>query len=354
MSLQKPEAYMGRAVALSRRGYPAPNPHVGCVLVKADIIVGEGWHDFYGGPHAEAVALGIAGAKAEGATAYVTLEPCNHSGMTGPCSKALLEAGVAEVVYACADPNPIASGGAQALRNAGIKVRGGLLASRAKLANLRFMRSFELGRPYVVLKAAISLDGRIALPSGESKWITGEKARREGQKLRAECGAVLVGRKTVEKDDPHLTARVRGVRNQPLRIVLDPNRSLPDDAKVFSDGGKTVRVVRPGLDGLEVPMADGHFDLVALLGKLSELNVNGLLVEGGAVTLNAFLSAGLADRLELFIAPIVLGQGPSWIDGDFIDTLAAAYRFKHVRSRMLGDDLQISLERAVGAASEAP
>lgn len=341
-----PEAFMRRAVALSRRGYPAPNPHVGCVIVKGGQVVGEGYHDHRGGPHAEVMALQQAGREARGAVVFVTLEPCDHDGLTPPCSHALVQAGVKEVHYACADPNPKAAGGADTLRSNGIEVTGGLLETEARQANLQFMSSFELGRPYVVLKAAVSMDGRISLPTGESKWITGVRARKAAHKLRALSGAVLVGRETVLKDDPSLTARIKGVVNQPLRVVLDPDRSLSDAAKVFTDGGRTLRVVKPGEAGLEVPFHEGRFDLAVLMQRLVAQGVNGLLVEGGAFTLNAFIEAELADRVELFVAPITLGAGPSWLSGEGVARLAEAHRFRLDRAFKLGDDIQLTFLRA--------
>ncbi len=341
-----PDSLMAAAIELSYKGLPAPNPHVGCVIAQDGEIVGQGWHEYYGGPHAEAAALREAGERACGATAYVSLEPCNHAGLTGPCTEALIAAGITKVVFACADPNPVASGGAARLRQAGIEVEGGLLAESARLANLRFLRSIELGRPYVILKAAISLDGRIALPSGESKWITGEEARERAHIQRAEVGAVIVGRNTVEKDNPSLTARVDGVHTQPLRVILDPNHKLGENYKVFSDGGKTIRVVRPGLDGLEISYSAHGFDLRVLLQKLSEMGVRSVLVEGGAATLGTYMQADLADRLELFIAPIVLGGGPSWIEGFSAPDLANAPRFSPALSAQLDNgDLHMALDR---------
>lgn len=342
--MQTAEAFMARAIRLSRRGFPAPNPHVGCVIVKDGQVVGEGWHSYAGGPHAEVVALSAAGPETKGATAYVTLEPCNHTGRTGPCSRSLIHAGVREVVFACQDPNSRASGGAEALRVAGVRVSAGLLEEEAREANIRFMRSHELGRPYVLLKAAVSLDGRIALPSGESRWITGEAARKAAHRLRAEMGCVLVGGGTVVKDDPSLTARLRGVKNQPVRVVLDPEAAIPATRKVFSDGLPTLRIVAPGKQGIEIPLLDGAFDLHRLLGELWGRDVNGILVEGGAATLSSFLAAGLADRIELFVAPVVLGAGPSWIEGGLTEELAHAPRFRLVGTQRLGEDLRLSYE----------
>src|SRR5579885_2122161 len=208
------EQWMRRAIELSKNGFPAPNPHVGCVIVKNGEIVGEAYHDHAGAPHAEVVALTQAREKANGADVFVTLEPCNHQGRTGPCSQALIQAGVANVTAACLDPNPKAKGGLKALKESGVKVSHGLMQKEASAANEVFLKSMEQRSPYLVGKVAMSLDGRVAMPNGDSKWITNEASRAIGHRLRAECGAVLVGRNTVARDNPHLTARVEGVVNQ--------------------------------------------------------------------------------------------------------------------------------------------
>lgn len=336
---------MRRAIALSNRGYPAPNPHVGCVMVKDGEIVGEGYHAFAGGPHAEVVALAQAGTKAKGSTCYVTLEPCNHSGRTGPCTEALIEAGVRRVVAAVRDPNPEAKGGLERLSEAGIEVEGGLLLEESAAANRIWLRAMDMGRPFVAVKAAVSLDGRTALPSGESKWITGPEARAQGRKLRAEMGAVLVGVGTVLADDPQLTSRTRGVRNEPLRLVLDPNRRAPDASRVFSGEEPALRIVASGLEQgpaeIGVPMDQGKVDLRLLLDALWRRGVTGLLVEGGARTIGGFLEAGLVDRVDLFVAPKVLGAGPVWAEGIHPQSLSEALGFTEVRTRRLGQDVWI-------------
>jgi diaminohydroxyphosphoribosylaminopyrimidine deaminase/5-amino-6-(5-phosphoribosylamino)uracil reductase len=321
--------FMRRAIDLSRNGFPAPNPHVGCVLVRDNQIIGEGWHDFAGGPHAEAAAIAHAGSSAIGATAYVSLEPCNHQGRTGPCSLALIEAGVSRVVYACPDPNPKAVGGGERLRAAGITVESGLLTEEAAAENRQFFFALQNQRPLVVLKAACSLDGRIALPSGESKWITGEEARAEAHRLRADLGAVLVGRRTVELDDPQLTARIPGVTNQPTRIVLDPGAKLNASYRIFDDAAPTIHMT-------------GAFDLPGLMSELFRQGITGVLVEGGATTIGGFLKSGLFDRLELFMAPKILGSGPTWNEGLILDSLADAPQLEIGEIRRLGRDLWIT------------
>lgn len=333
---------MARAIALSKRGFPAPNPHVGCVIAVDDTIVGEGYHDHAGGPHAEAVALKEAGEKARGATAYVTLEPCNHFGRTPPCSEALIAARVKRVVAACADPNPRAMGGMERLRGAGIETSVGLMRDEARAANRMWLTAMERGRPYVVVKAAMTLDGRIATPTGESKWITGEESRREAHRLRAECGAVLVGRRTVEKDDPRLTVRAIRVVNQPTRVVLDLSRRLADSFRVFDREAPTLRVVGGTAGPDEIGVGNPPI-LAELLGSLFARGITGLLVEGGASTIGTFFEAGLVDRLELFVAGTVLGQGMSWIERPFAGLLGEAPRFRFDGARRVGDDVRLTL-----------
>lgn len=337
------EALMRRAITLSKRGYPAPNPHVGCVLAQNGVIVGEGWHSYAGGPHAEAVALAKAKDKARGATAYVTLEPCNHQGRTPPCSRALLDAGVSEVFVACADPNPKAAGGLDYLRAQGIAVHSGLLEPQAAAANGQFLFAMRHGRPLIVLKAAIGLDGRSSLASGESKWITSADARKVVHELRAELGSVLVGAGTVVADNPSLSARIRGVRNQPKRIVLDYEGCLSGTETVFDQSSETLCYVRdpvaPHQSG--APRGDQGFDLKELARTWFERGITGVLVEGGPRTHSSFLKAGLADRVELFIAPKLLGNGPAWFSAD-TQILDAAPNLSLERVKRVGPDLWIT------------
>lgn len=329
---------MRRAIQVSRRGFPAPNPHVGCVLVKNSQIVGEGWCPYAGGPHAEAMALANAGEAARGADAYVTLEPCDHYGRTPPCSLALLGAGVARVFVAVAETNPKAAGGTARLRAAGIPVEVGLQAEKAAAANAQFLFAMAHKRPLVVAKAGCGLDGRIALPNGDSKWITSPAARRAGHTLRAELGAVLVGYRTVVADDPHLTARLPGVVNPPLRVVLDPRNALTGNERIFDDAARTLWLREP-LEPLEV------------LQRVWDEGATGLLIEGGGRTIARFLGAGLVDRLELFVAPRVLGDGPTWCNGLDLPGLEAAPDFRWVSSRRVGADLRLTLERARGLSA---
>ena len=337
---------MERAVELSRKGFPAPNPHVGCVIVKGGKIVGEGFHDHAGGPHAEIVALNEAGIKSHGSDVFVTLEPCNHTGRTGPCSESLIGARVNSVTIAVSDPNQKAGGGADRLRANGIKVEVGLGAAAAEAANIAWLTAMRRSRPYVVGKVATSLDGRIALPTGESQWITSEAARIRGHQLRAECGAVLVGRRTALVDDPLLTARIPGVVNQPVRIVLDRSGQLSDQQNVFNELAPTLRVVQPGAaaKGLVVPLIDGNFDLIALLGALFEWGLTGVLVEGGPATISHFVRARLIDRLHIFLAPKLLGAGTNWCQDVGVTTLAGAIQFELKETRVFGPDLELTFE----------
>ncbi|MFN8219288.1 MAG: bifunctional diaminohydroxyphosphoribosylaminopyrimidine deaminase/5-amino-6-(5-phosphoribosylamino)uracil reductase RibD [Fimbriimonadales bacterium] len=330
------ERLMRRAVQLSRRGLPAPNPHVGCVIARGGDIVGEGYHAFAGGPHAERVALQKAGKNARGADVFVTLEPCSHHGRTPPCTDALIAAGVSRVVYAVADPNPKAAGGAEVLRAAGIAVDGGLLSAEAEEANERFLTAMRRGRPYVVLKAAIGLDGRIALPDGSSQWITGPEARLAAHRLRAEMGCVLVGAGTVLHDNPQLTVRGVRVRHQPLRVVLDGDAVLTGSERVFSDGGET-RWIR------------SQVNLAGVLHLLMEEGMTGVLVEGGSGVLSAFLQSGLYDAVELFVAPRILGEGLAWANATLPNALRETPTLQVQKVRRRGADLQISLKNTCPA-----
>jgi diaminohydroxyphosphoribosylaminopyrimidine deaminase/5-amino-6-(5-phosphoribosylamino)uracil reductase len=355
---------MHHALALARRGLGcvAPNPAVGCVIVSGDDhVVGRGWTQKGGRPHAERVALDQAGAAARGATAYVTLEPCAHHGETPPCADALVAAGVARVVSAIEDPDPRVSGkGHDRLRKAGIEVATGLLGIDAAELNEGFFLRIREGRPLVSLKIAQSLDGVTATASGQSKWITGQEARRFGHLLRAQNDAILVGIETVIADDPELTCRISGLEQaSPMRVVLDTRGRLPGASKI----AKTARDVRTlqftgdakaasalsqfGIEAVQATVnATGHVDIAAMLAELSRRGVTRLLVEGGTTVQSAFLDAGLADRIELFTAPLVLGAGGRNAAAAMrTATLDGAPRFRRVGRRTLGVDLLESFAR---------
>lgn len=303
---------MDLAIEIARGGFPAPNPHVGCVIVRDGRIVGQGYHRYAGAPHAEAMALEAAGSFAKGADVYVTQEPCNHFGRTPPCSEALVRAGVERVFVAVPDPNPIAQGGTHVLRKAGIEVIAGVRAHEAALGNWLYLDAMKSRRARVVAKAAVTADGFMARLDGTSKWITGPTAREEGHRLRAEMGAVLVGRRTVECDDPELTARIPDVVNQPLRIVLDPQARLRGNEKVFDSKAETVWVVAEGRRSSEtqweIPFSIS-LDLEVLLRRLFERGTIGVLVEGGPRTLAEFFKADLVDRVALFQSQARFGNG---------------------------------------------
>jgi diaminohydroxyphosphoribosylaminopyrimidine deaminase/5-amino-6-(5-phosphoribosylamino)uracil reductase len=249
----------------------------------------------------------------------------------------LIDAGVRRVVVACKDPNPVAEGGLKRLAEVGIETEVGLMADLAYAANEQFLTALALQRPYVVVKAAMTLDGRIALPSGESKWITSAQSRRVAHRLRAECGAVLVGRKTVEADNPLLTARLPGLVNQPLRVVLDPNERLTGNESVFHQPGESIRITSS-----LAPITEKGFDLRALLDLLWKRRVMGLLVEGGAHTITSFIENDLVDRYELFVAPKLFGAGPSWLNDLATSSISDCHQLQIVRTRRLGPDFWVT------------
>ncbi|MGA3565399.1 bifunctional diaminohydroxyphosphoribosylaminopyrimidine deaminase/5-amino-6-(5-phosphoribosylamino)uracil reductase RibD [Melissospora conviva] len=336
---------MGRAVALAARGLgtTSPNPVVGCVLLDAaGEVVGEGFHAYAGGPHAEIVALAQAGDRARGGTAVVTLEPCDHTGRTGPCSQALISAGVGRVVIAVDDPNPIAAGGAATLRAAGIEVVTGVRTAEAEAGNIAWLTAVRRGRPYVIWKYAATLDGRSAAADGTSMWITGEEARMDVHALRATVDAVIVGVGTVLADDPRLTAR--NLRDgslaihQPLRVVADTHGRTPAGAQVRDAAAPTwiatAADVGAGLDG--------RLDLTALLRGLHQRGVRAVLLEGGPRLAGAFLAAGLVDRVVGYVAPKLLGAGAPALADAGITTIADVIDLDITEVTRIGSDLRIT------------
>ena len=321
---------MMRALALAASpGVPlGPNPRVGCVLLAEDgTTVAEGFHRGAGAPHAEADALGNAGSAARGTTAVVTLEPCNHTGRTGPCARALAEAGVARVVYAQADTNPVATGGADALRAAGIDVEGGLLADQARALNREWTFAVESGRPFVTWKFATTLDGRSAAADGTSRWVSSAPARRDTHRLRALCDAILVGTGTVLVDDPQLTVRDDEDRNlprerQPLRAVMGL-RDVPAGRRVLDDAAETVLL----------RTRDPHEALAAL----RERDRQHVFLEGGPTLAGAFLREGLVDEVVTYLAPMLLGAGRSAVGELGIESIADALHLDVTDVTLLGD-----------------
>ncbi len=365
-------AMMARALRLAERGAftTKPNPMVGCVLAKGDEVVGEGWHQRAGGAHAEVLALQAAGDNARSATAYVTLEPCSHIGRTGPCADALIAAGIVRVVGAMRDPNPLVdSTGFERLRAAGVVVDIGLMEALARELNHGFLSRIERGRPWVRIKLAISIDGRSALASGESKWISGDPARRDVQRWRARSGAILTGAGTVLMDDPLLTVRLDddtpGHERDfvpPLRVILDPGlatiargRIREGDAPTLYVHAADARMPR-GIDAqhAHVPVNAGLFDLQAVLALLAERQINEVQIEAGATLAGAFLAADLVDELLLYVAPIILGgRSRPMFDGLPIDTMAERLSMRIVETRRIGEDVRMLLRPRREASTHA-
>ncbi|MDX6285454.1 MAG: diaminohydroxyphosphoribosylaminopyrimidine deaminase [Frankiales bacterium] len=335
---------MRRALALSHAavGTTSPNPPVGSVILDATgTVIGEGWTQPPGGAHAEIVALAQAGAGASGGVAVVTLEPCPHIGQTGPCTDALINAGIRRVVYACEDPNPQAAGGGGVLRAAGLDVEGGVLARDVEDEVLGpWLFATRHGRPFVTWKYGGSLDGRVAAPDGSSRWVTGPDARRDAHRLRRECDAVLVGIGTVLTDDPRLTARDdddRPTGRQPLRVVLDTTARTPHDAAVLDDTAPTLV-----LNGTDLPTIDGHLDLAAVLGVLHDRGIVSVLLEGGPTLAMSFLRADLIDRVVAYVAPVLIGGGglPA-LGGEGAPSIDKAWRLHIEQVSRVGTDLRI-------------
>lgn len=351
--------HMARALQLAERGLytTTPNPRVGCVLVRDGEPVGEGWHERAGGPHAEVAALAAAGESARGATAYVTLEPCCHQGRTPPCTDALLQAGVREVVYAMDDPNPqVAGQGAAALREAGVVVRGGLMAAAAAALNPGFVARMTRQRPWLRVKVAATLDGRTALASGDSRWITGKPARTDVHRLRARSCAVMTGIGTLLADAPLLTVRHVETSRQPLRIVVDNNLAFPLDAATLREpGGVLVATAssdeeridalrEAGAEVLQIDTWRGRVGLPRLLGLLAERGINEVLVEAGQTLNGALLAAGLVDELILYFNARVIGSsGRGMFALPALESMQSAYSFAITDTRMLGSDLRVTL-----------
>jgi diaminohydroxyphosphoribosylaminopyrimidine deaminase/5-amino-6-(5-phosphoribosylamino)uracil reductase len=362
---------MARALALAALGRRStqPNPRVGCVIAQGERIVGEGWHQRAGEPHAEVFALRQAGAAARGATAFVTLEPCNHHGRTPPCSEALIAAGVARVIYACGDPNPRVDGsGAARLRAAGVEVATGLLAAEGEELNLGFFSRMRRGRPWLRLKMAASLDGRTALAGGESRWITSREAREDVHAWRAESAAVLSSSATVLADDPELTARPVPAADadlplrRPLRVILDSHARVPSTARLFAASGDIVRLVGPAARTLSrapaaapgeraahrieriATDADGRLSLPAVLAWLGGEGINEVWTEAGPTLAGALLTAGLVDELVVYLAPRLLGPDARPLAHlPALTRLADAAPWRVQDMRPIGPDIRIML-----------
>ena len=358
-------AYMARALELARKGVYSthPNPRVGCVIVRDGAIVGEGWHVRAGEPHAEVHALRQAGDKAKDATAYVTLEPCSHHGRTPPCADALVNAGVARVVAAMQDPNPdVAGRGLLRLMSAGIAVQSGVLESEARALNKGFLKRMEHGLPYVRVKLAMSLDGRTAMASGESQWITGPEARSAVQRLRAQSSVVLTGADTVLADNARLTVRpdelglnaeltALAATRPPLRVLVDGRLRVPLDAPFFKAGNALVvtcaaasareRYHDEGHDMLALPSSGGHVDLRKLLVELAARGVNDVLVEAGPKLAGAFTRLGLVDEFQIFVAGKFMGSSARPLLDLPLAQMSEALELKIVEMRAVGNDWRV-------------
>jgi diaminohydroxyphosphoribosylaminopyrimidine deaminase/5-amino-6-(5-phosphoribosylamino)uracil reductase len=363
---QQDAHWMRRALRLAEKGFTPPNPMVGCVIVREGMPVGEGFHPVAGQPHAEVFALRAAGEKARGATAYVTLEPCSHWGRTPPCADALIAAGVSRVVAAAQDDNPRVGGkGLERLRAAGIAVTVGTLEAQARQQNEAFFHFHATGTPFVTLKAAMTLDGKIATRTGDSKWITAPAARRYVHRLRAQSGAVLVGIETLLADNALLNARLRPAPpRQPLRIVVDSRLRTPPDAAAVrlaaadpganplliatteqADAEKERRLQQEGVEIVRFPAdREGHVDLTALCAHLAKREVISILAEGGGRLHAALLHAQLAQKVLFFVAPKLIGgrDAPTPVEGQGLAVMAAALPVETLRTRRLGPDLLLS------------
>ncbi len=357
-------AFMARALRLAERGVytTMPNPRVGCVLVREGEVLAEGWHRCAGEGHAEVNALAQIGNSAQGATAYVTLEPCSHTGRTGPCSEALIAAGVSRLVYGMEDPNPqVAGQGLEKLRKAGIEVSGPLLEDEARGLNPGFVRRMERGLPFLRCKLAMSLDGRTAMACGESKWVTGRRAREDVQRLRARSCAIISGIETVLRDRATLSVRAGELQlehageiacRQPLRVILDSNLRLPLDAPLLESPGP-VLLVHSGrsstqkawpewVETLALPGQDERTDLPALLRELARRQCNEVLVEAGSTLAGSFLGRGLLDEIIVYMAPKLMGSKARPLFELPLDAMSSQLPLKIHDIRALGNDWRIT------------
>ena len=347
---------MKRALAEAKRGYPSPNPHVGAAIVRNGKILSVGHHERAGEAHAEVDAIRNAPASVEGATLFVTLEPCNHRGRTGPCTEAILDAGLARVVIGCPDPAPHVAGAVDRLRSAGVHVDVGLMEGECTALVADFAKHIRTGLPFVTLKAAVTLDGKIATRSGDSKWITGEEARTEAHRMRDRSDAILVGVGTVLSDDPKLTVR-RVEGRDPIRVVLDADLRTPAGAAVLDPGqtsnagtlifhaadanaARHEHFIAKGVELVPVSRGERGVELLEVLQRLGERGLVRLMVEGGAHVHGSFLDLGLADRAAIFIAPRILGDAGalSFAAGSGAESIERAWRLVRTDFQALGPD----------------
>ena len=348
--------FMARALKLAERGLftATPNPRVGCVIVRDVAVIGEGWHERAGGPHAEVVALRAAGARARGATAYVTLEPCHHHGRTPPCDEALIAAGITRVVAAMLDPDPRTSGqGLARLAQAGIAVETGVMEEAARLLNRGFVSRVTRGRPWTRMKIAASIDGKTALLNGKSQWITGEAARKDGHHWRARACALMTGIGTVRDDDPQLTVRSVETTRQPLRVVIDSRLELPLSARILEGGGvliacaaidepKAAQLKDKGAEIVVLPNASGKVELPALMQELGRRGINELHIEAGHKLNGSLVKENCVDELLVYLAPCLIGEHANgMLDLPELADLADRRTLRIDDLRMIGGDVRI-------------
>ena len=358
-----PHEHMRRAIELAKRGNTAPNPMVGAVLVKADKTIAEGFHSYAGGPHAEVVALRKAGKKAKGADLYVNLEPCCHQGRTPPCTDAIIKSGVSKVYIGMKDPNKLVNGkGIRRLKAAGIKVSVGLWKEDCEKLNEGFVKVMKTGLPFVTMKTAISLDGKIATRMGNSQWISGTDSRNFVHELRNQNSAILIGTNTILKDNPQLTCRLKkkGGRN-PTRIILDRENKIPLKAKVFSNSKKQrviyvagskislkrkKTLVEKNIEIINGKTNKSGFDLKHLMKHLVKKDLTSVLIEGGGEINNSALIAGIVDKIYIFISPILIGgkQAPGLIGGLGVSKIVKALSLKNMKVTEMGEDLMVEAE----------
>ncbi|MBW8056416.1 MAG: bifunctional diaminohydroxyphosphoribosylaminopyrimidine deaminase/5-amino-6-(5-phosphoribosylamino)uracil reductase RibD [candidate division NC10 bacterium] len=359
MVLEANRTHMERALSLAARGRgrTSPNPMVGAVLIREGAIIGEGYHAYAGSDHAEVVALRAAGGAARGAVCYVTLEPCAHYGKTPPCTEALIEAGIAKVVVAAYDPNPVVAGrGVRRLREVGVSLEVGLLQEEAVRLNEAYFKHIRTREPFVLLKAALSLDGKLATRTGDSQWIAGELARHCVHEMRNTVDAVAVGIGTVLRDDPMLTTRLGGEEDRdPLRVVVDSRGRLPLTARLLRSGSHPplvaasprisparIRQLRErGVEVLVLPSGEGGVSLPDLIRELGRRDITSVMIEGGGKLATFALQAGIVDKLILMVAPILIGgkKAPTLLQGNGIEKLSEALHVKQLTVERLGDDL---------------
>lgn len=351
---------MKMALRLARRGRgrTSPNPMVGAVVVRKGEVVGQGFHLQTGQLHAERIALSEAGEKAKGATLYVNLEPCNHFGRTAPCTEIILESGVKKVVFGMTDPNPkVRGGGADLLRSRGIEVVAGVLDQECRRLNEGFIKWITTGLPFVILKAAVSLDGRIATRTGDSKWISSENSRRLVHRMRTVADGVLVGIGTVKEDDPSLTVRLaRGKIKDPIRIIIDPLLRISEKARILEGPVKTWvvtgvqvsqakkrRLEAKGVEVLPISVRKGRMAIQELLALLGQKGITSLFVEGGAEIYASFLNQKQVDKLFLFIAPCLIGgqKAKGMVGGEGVKTVAEAFRFREIQVKLRAGDILV-------------